>query len=296
MRYMSVSEAAKKWGISESSVRSFCSEGRIADAFLDGKVWRIPESAAKPERHSDSVAEKTLLDVINEGRMSDRGGAYRKLQVGMTYNSSRMDGGRLTYEQTKYIFDTNAIGEFDETVWIDDAVETANHFICVDKAIDSAADMLSEDFILRLYATLKRGTSDSCLEWFYAGDYYRNSSNGFFERLSSSPGGVVMQMQRLLADYGKRKRKTLDELLDFHCRFEKIQPFRDGNGRVGRLILLKECFRCGIMPFIIDDDKKLYYYRGMKEWQTERRYLRDTCLAAQDKFKAEFDLSVYNFA
>ena len=290
MKFISVAEAAKKWGISERSVRNYCSEGRIKDAFLTGKTWNIPETAVKPDRLNKHIeTPKTLLDVLKAEKITKlSGGIYHKIQIDLTYNSNHIEGSRLTHDQTRYIFETNTIGVSDKTVKVDDVVETANHFKCIDMIIDSAAYAPSETFIKQLHAVLKNGTSDSRLDWFAVGDYkvLPNEVGGVS---TVAPEEVSAQMKKLLSEYNAIKEKTLDDLLDFHYRFERIHPFQDGNGRVGRLILFKECLRNNIVPFIIEDDLKLFYYRGLKEWQNERGYLRDTCLSAQDRFKKYLD-------
>lgn len=290
MKFISVAEAARKWGISERSVRYYCSEGRIKDAFLTGKTWNIPETAVKPDRLNKHIeTPKTLLDVLKAEKITKlSGGIYHKIQIDLTYNSNHIEGSRLTHDQTRYIFETNTIGISDKTVKVDDVVETANHFKCIDMIIDSAAYAPSETFIKQLHAVLKNGTSDSRLDWFAVGDYkvLPNEVGGVS---TVAPEEVSAQMKKLLSEYNANKEKTLDDLLDFHYRFERIHPFQDGNGRVGRLILFKECLRNNIVPFIIEDDLKLFYYRGLKEWQNERGYLRDTCLSAQDRFKKYLD-------
>ena len=290
MKFISVAEAAKKWGISERSVRNYCSEGRIKDAFLTGKTWNIPETAVKPDRLNKHIeTPKTLLDVLKAEKITKlSGGIYHKIQIDLTYNSNHIEGSRLTHDQTRYIFETNTIGVSDKTVKVDDVVETANHFKCIDMIIDSAAYAPSETFIKQLHAVLKNGTSDSRLDWFAVGDYkvLPNEVGGVS---TVAPEEVSAQMKKLLSEYNAIKEKTLDDLLEFHYRFERIHPFQDGNGRVGRLILFKECLRNNIVPFIIEDDLKLFYYRGLKEWQNERGYLRDTCLSAQDRFKKYLD-------
>ena len=290
MKYISSAEAAAKWGLSERSVRNYCAEGRIPDAFLTGKTWNIPESAEKPlrkNRHTD--IPKTLLDILRAEKAAKlHGGIYHKIQIDLTYNSNHIEGSRLTHDQTRYIFETNTIGMSDGTVKVDDVVETANHFKCIDMVIDSANHAPSEAFIKQLHAVLKSGTSDSRLDWFAVGDYKKlpNEVGGMD---TAAPENVGAEMKNLLAEYNAIESKTFDDLLDFHYRFERIHPFQDGNGRVGRLLLFKECLRNNIVPFIIEDDIKMFYYRGLKEWQNERGYLRDTCLSAQDQFKKYLD-------
>ena len=290
MEFISVSEAAKRWGVSERSVRNYCAQGRITGAFLTGKTWNIPTTAEKPDRLNKHVdMPKTLLDVLRAEKAAKlHGGIYHRVQIDLTYNSNHIEGSRLTHDQTRFIFETNTIGMSDGAVKVDDVVETANHFKCIDMVIDSAAHVLSEAFIKQLHATLKSGTSNSRQDWFAVGDYKKlpNEVGGMD---TAQPEEVASQMKKLLSEYNANKEKSFDDLLDFHYRFERIHPFQDGNGRVGRLVLFKECLRNNIVPFIIDADTKLYYYRGLKEWERERGYLRDTCLAAQDKFKKYLD-------
>ena len=290
MAYMSVSQAAKKWGLSERSVRKYCAQSRIAGAFLIGKTWSIPENAVKPDRvNKHAKSPKTLLDVLKAEKAAKlHGGIYHKIQIELTYNSNHMEGSRLTHDQTRYIFETNTIGISDAAVNVDDVVETANHFKCIDMVIDSAVYAPSEAFIKQLHAVLKNGTTDSRLEWFAVGDY-KKLPNEVGGKETTAPEDVPAQMKKLLSDYNAITDKSFDDLLEFQYRFERIHPFQDGNGRVGRLILFKECLRNSIVPFVIDDDLKMFYYRGLKEWEHERGYLRDTCLSAQDKFKKYLD-------
>ena len=290
MKYISVAETAKKWGVSERSVRGYCAEGKIDGAFLTGKTWNIPETAEKPDRiNKRTDAPKTLLEVLKAEKSAKlHGGIYHKIQVDLTYNSNHMEGSRLTHDQTRYIFETNTIGMSDGTVRVDDVVETANHFRCIDMVIDNANHVLSEAFIKQLHAVLKSGTSDSRLDWFAVGGYKKLPNEvGGIE--TTAPEEVGAEMKELLAGYNVTENKTFDDLLNFHYCFERIHPFQDGNGRIGRLLLFKECLRNNIVPFIIEDDIKLFYYRGLKEWQNDRGYLRDTCLSAQDRFKKYLD-------
>ncbi len=290
MEYISVADAAKKWGVSERSVRGYCAKGRIFGALLTGKTWNIPENAVKPDRINKHIeTPKTLLEVLKAEKAAKlHGGIYHKVQIDLTYNSNHIEGSRLTHDQTRYIFETNTIGISDTVIKVDDIVETANHFKCIDMIIDNAAHVLSEAFIKQLHAVLKSGTSDSRLDWFVVGDY-KKLPNEVGGMVTTAPEDVGIQMKKLLAEYNAIKEKSFDDLLDFHYRFERIHPFQDGNGRVGRLILFKECLRSNIVPFIIDDDMKMFYYRGLKEWHNERGYLRDTCLAVQDQFKKHLD-------
>ena len=290
MKYVSVAQIAKKWGVSERTVRNYCAEGKIPEAFLTGKTWNIPEDAQRPDRiNKKSDEPETLLDVLRTEKASGiKGGIYHKVQIELTYNSNHMEGSHLTHDQTRYIYETNTIGVEAGTVNVDDIVETANHFRCIDMVIDSAGQMLSEPFIKTLHRTLKSGTSDSRKDWFAVGDY-KKIPNEVGGRDTTAPEEVSTEMKQLLASYNRKPDKTLEDLIAFHVAFESIHPFQDGNGRVGRLILFKECLKNGIVPFIIDEDLKLFYYRGLHEWNTERGYLIDTCLSAQDKFKKYLD-------
>ena len=290
MKYISVEEAAKKWGVSARSARGYCAAGKIDGAFLTGKTWSIPETACKPERiNQKSYAPKTLLDVLKAEKTAKlSGGIYHKIQIELTYNSNHIEGSCLTPDQTRYIFETNTIGVSDSAVNVDDVVETVTHFKCIDMVIDSAHHALSEAFIKRLHGVLKSGTSDSRLNWFAVGNY-KKLPNEVGGMATTAPENVNSEVRKLLAEYNAIKRKCLEDLLDFHVRFERIHPFQDGNGRVGRLLLFKECLRNNIVPFIIAADTKMFYYRGLKEWALERGYLRDTCLLAQDRFKTYLD-------
>lgn len=289
MKYISVAEMAKKWNISERSVRNYCANGKIPDAFLTGKTWNIPETATKPERtNRHSKTPKTLLEVLKaEKNAGLHGGIYHKIQIELTYHSNHIEGSMLSHEQTRYIFETNTIG-MNDIIKVDDIVETSNHFKCIDMVIDNAACILNENFIKQLHTVLKSGTSDSRKDWFVVGGY-KKMPNEVGGQETCVPEQVSSKMKRLLSQYNTKKEHTFDELLDFHYQFESIHPFQDGNGRVGRLLLFKECLRNNIVPFIIDDKMKMFYYRGLHEWQSEKGYLRNTCLAAQDKFKQYLD-------
>jgi Fic family protein len=216
------------------------------------------------------------------------GGIYHKVQIELTYNSNHIEGSRLTHDQTRYIFETNTLGVTNDNVNVDDIVETSNHFRCIDLVIENATSILTEGFIKELHRVLKNGTSDSRRSWFVVGDY-KKLPNEVGGRETTPPEDVATEMKALVASYNMKKEKTFEDILDFHYRFERIHPFQDGNGRVGRLILFKECLRSNIVPFIIDEEIKIFYYRGLSEWSRERGYLTDTCLAAQDKFKKYLD-------
>ncbi|MCD7737927.1 MAG: Fic family protein [Lachnospiraceae bacterium] len=290
MQYLSVAETAKIWNISEHSVRNYCANGRVAGAFLAGKTWKIPENAQKPERSNRKKEQPViLLDILQEQKAGKcSGGIYHKTQIDLTYNSNHMEGSRLTHDQTRYIFETNTIGVENEVLNVDDVIETANHFRCIDMIIDHAKVTLTEKFIKKLHLVLKNGTSDSRKDWFAVGDYkkYPNEVGGMDTAI---PEEVAGKMKALLTEYNGKGEKNLGDILDFHVKFERIHPFQDGNGRVGRLIMFKECLKYNIVPFIINDDLKWYYYRGLKEWENETGYLMDTCLTAQDQYKGYLD-------
>ena len=290
MRYLSVAEIAKKWDVSERSVRNYCANGRVPGAFLTRKMWNIPENAPKPER-SNKKKEKptTLLDILqNEKANKYSGGIYHKTQIDLTYNSNHMEGSRLTHDQTRYIFETNTIGIAKEVLNVDDVIETANHFRCIDMIIDRAKLSLTEKIIKELHLILKNGTSDSRKDWFAVGNYKKlpNEVGGMETAL---PEEVANKMKKLLSEYNNKEEKNFEDILDFHVKFERIHPFQDGNGRVGRLIMFKECLKYNIVPFIIEDNLKMFYYRGLKEWDNEKGYLTDTCMTAQDRYKAYLD-------
>lgn len=290
MQYLSVAQIANKWKLSERSVRNYCAEGKIPGAFLTGKTWSIPEDAQKPARkNKKQTAPATLLDILKAEKQSRlSGGIYHKVQIELTFNSNHMEGSTLTHEQTRHIFETATIGITDQPVNVDDIIETANHFRCIDSIIDRANAALSENYIKELHFLLKSGTWNSRKDRFAVGEYKKmpNEVGGMETTL---PENVHGDMQALLSAYHAKATKSLEDLLDFHVRFEQIHPFQDGNGRVGRLIMFKECLKYGIVPFIIEDALKLYYDRGLKEWDREKGYLTDTCLSAQNKFKAYLD-------
>ena len=290
MAYISVTTFAQRHGISERTARNYCAAGKIEGAFLTGKTWNIPEDAKLPNR-KNARKEKVmpLLSILREQKaMQMKGGIYHKIQIDLTYNSNHIEGSKLTHEQTQYIFETNTIGMTKDNVNVDDIVETVNHFHCIDLILERTEERLTEHLIKELHGILKTGTSDSRKDWFAVGDYKRlpNEVGG---RETCLPEEVHPKIKELLAAYNAKKRKTLEDILDFHVRFEQIHPFQDGNGRVGRLIMFKECLANNIVPFIITDELKMFYYRGLREWGHLDGYLTDTCLTAQDHFKAILD-------
>ena len=286
MDFLTVAQVAERWGLSERSVRSYCAQGRVPGAILAGRSWLIPADAEKPSRQPRSRSASDapgLLDVLRrekDARLS--GGIYHYVQIELTYNSNHIEGSRLTHEQTRYIFETNTIG-VNETVSVDDIVETVNHFQCVDHVIDTACRTLTQNYLKGLHRMLKAGTTDSRKSWFATGDYKRlpNEVGG---QPTAEPKEVEPRIRALLEAYETGERKSFEDIVAFHVALEKIHPFQDGNGRVGRLVMFKECLRNGVVPFIITDELKMFYYRGLHEWSRERGYLLDTCLTAQDAF------------
>lgn len=290
MNYLSVSQIAKKWNMSERSIRNYCAKGKINGTFLKGKTWNIPKNAKKPNRiNKKSFKPETLLNILRvEKKNKIAGGIYHKVQIDLTFNSNHIEGSKLTLEQTRYIFETNTIGINNKYLNVDDIVETVNHFKCIDMIIESAKKTISEKFIKELHKTLKNGTSGGRLDWFKVGDY-KKLPNEVGGKETTKPEMVSKKMKELLNWYNSLSFVSFDNILDFHYKFEIIHPFQDGNGRIGRLIMFKECLKHDIVPFIIDDNLKLFYYRGLNEWKNERGFLRDTCLTGQDKFKKYLD-------
>ena len=286
MRYLSVAEIATKWGVTDRSVRKYCADGKIAGVVLKGKTWHIPENVEKPARkRRASKTPKPLLAILREqkeARLS--GGIYHRIQIDLTYNSNHIEGSRLTHDQTRYIFETNTVGIGNGSVNVDDILETTNHFRCIDFVIDNATSVLTEKYIKSLHLMLKSGTSDSRKSWFAVGDY-KKLPNEVGGRETVAPEDVHTALRELLDDYNDLSVVTLKDIIAFHVRFERIHPFQDGNGRIGRLIMLKECLKHNIVPFIIDESHKMFYYRGLGEWDFETGFLLDTCLSAQDQFR-----------
>ena len=289
MKYISVAEFAAKYGISERTARNYCALGKIEGAILVGKTWSIPADAELPGRKSrQRKATPLLIALRQEMEAKLKGGIYHKTQIDLTYNSNHIEGSRLTHDQTRYIFETNTIGIEGESVRVDDIIETTNHFRCIDLIIDRAEERLTESLIKELHLILKSGTSDSRKDWFTVGDYKRlpNEVGG---SETTAPEDVHREIKALFKEYNAKKRKSFEDILDLHQRFEAIHPFQDGNGRVGRLVMFKECLANGYVPFIITDELKMFYYRGLREWPRIKEYLRDTCLTAQDNYKAVLD-------
>lgn len=289
MKYISVAEFASKYGIPERTARNYCALGKIEGAILIGKTWSIPADAELPERKPRQRKAMPLLIALRQEKEARlKGGIYHRTQIDLTYNSNHIEGSRLTHDQTRYIFETNTIGFEGESVRVDDIIETTNHFRCIDLIIDRAEERLTESLIKELHLILKSGTSDSRKDWFTVGDYKRlpNEVGG---NETTAPEDVHREIKAQLKEYNGKKRKSFEDIIDLHQRFEAIHPFQDGNGRVGRLVMFKECLANGYVPFIITDELKMFYYRGLQEWSNVRGYLLDTCLTAQDNYKAILD-------
>ena len=287
MEYISVAQFAERNGISERTVRNYCASGKIQGAFLTGKTWSIPAEAILPVKGKVNVSP-LLARMREEKECGLKGGIYHRTQIDLTYNSNHIEGSRLTKEQTRYIFETNTLGVTTEATRVDDIIETVNHFRCVDYIIDHATEKISETHIKHLHLLLKQNTSDSRRSWFAVGDYKR-LANEVGGKETVQPEDVHTHVKEIVTEYNKIKNVTLDDILNFHVQFERIHPFQDGNGRVGRLIMFWQCLQSGIVPFIITEELRLFYYRGIQNWGTTNGYLRDTCLTAQDTFKSSLE-------
>lgn len=287
MVYISVIQFAEKYGISERTARNYCATGKIDGAFLTGKTWIIPADALLPAKGKTKISP--LLARLREEKESRlKGGIYHRTQIDLTYNSNHIEGSRLTKEQTRYIFETNTLGITTESTRIDDILETVNHFRCIDYIIDHACDRITESHIKQLHLKLKANTSDSNKAWFAVGDYKRLANEVGGEE-TVQPKEVHNHIKNLLAKYNTLKKIEFDDILDFHVQFERIHPFQDGNGRVGRLLMFWQCLQSSHVPFIITENLRLFYYRGIQNWGEINGYLRDTCLSAQDEYKALLD-------
>lgn len=288
MEYISVIQFAEKYGISERTARNYCASRKIEGAFLTGKTWNIPVDAEIVKSRKSKVESPLLFRLREEKESRLKGGIYHRTQIDLTYNSNHIEGSKLTKEQTRYIFETNTLGVTTENTSVDDIMETINHFRCIDYVIDHATDKITEAHIKQLHAILKTNTSDSRKDWFAVGDYKR-LANEVGEQKTVDPKDVHRHMKALLSNYNTLKQVTFDDILDFHVQFERIHPFQDGNGRVGRLLLFWQCLQNAQVPFIITDKLRLYYYRGLQNRGDTNGYLRDTCLTAQDHYKALLD-------
>ena len=284
MEYISVTQFAEKYGISERTARHYCATGKIDGAFLTGKTWNIPADTILPRKGKQRISP-LLQRLRDEKETRLKGGIYHRTQIDLTYNSNHIEGSRLTKEQTRYIFETNTLGITTENTRIDDILETVNHFRCIDYIIDHAIDKITESHLKQLHLMLKANTSDSRKSWFAIGDYKRLPNEVGGEE-TVQPEEVYKHIKTLLSEYNAIKEVQFDDILDFHVQFERIHPFQDGNGRVGRLLMFWQCLHSGHVPFVITEELRLFYYRGLQHWGYLNDYLRDTCLTAQDQYKA----------
>ncbi|MBP5421105.1 MAG: Fic family protein [Paludibacteraceae bacterium] len=283
MEYISVSQFAEKHGISERTARNYCAVGKIEGAFLTGKTWNVPADAVLPQKKKLKISP--LLERLRQEKERRlKGGIYHRTQIDLTYNSNQIEGSRLTKEQTRYIFETNTLGVTTENTRIDDILETVNHFRCIDYIIDHATEKITEPHVKQLHLMLKHNTSDSLKSWVAVGDYKRLPNEVGGEE-TALPQDVQKRMKALLATYNANKKVTFDDILEFHVQFERIHPFQDGNGRVGRLLMFWQCLQNNIVPFIITEELRMFYYRGLQNWGQVNGYLHDTCLTAQDEYK-----------
>ncbi len=289
MEVISVTEFAKLHNISERTVRNYCTGGKIPGAYQTGNTWNIPADAEPPRKRVRKIKSPLLNALREQKEMKMKGGIYHKTQIDLTYNSNHIEGSKLTHEQTRMIFETRTLGMEDgKSVRIDDIIETVNHFRCIDYIIDHAEEKLSEQLIKNLHKLLKQNTADAEKDWFKVGEY-KALPNEVGGLETSLPENVANDMKVLLGEYHQKASKDIEDIVDFHQRFECIHPFQDGNGRVGRLIMFKECLAHNIVPFIIDENLRLFYYRGLREWTRVKGYLLDTCLTAQNNYKAVMD-------
>ena len=279
-------DLSKELGISSKTIAKIARGEKLSKATLQKIAGFL---SCSHEELCEEVSDNAILQVLREekgARLS--GGLYHELQVRMTYNSNHIEGSKLTEDQTRLIFETNTI-DVGDGILVDDILETVHHFRAIDYVIDKAEEELSEDIIKHLHYLLKHDTKDSTLSWFAVGDY-KKRANVVGGRETAKPKEVPGRMRELLADYNAKGKVTIEDVVEFHAEFEHIHPFQDGNGRVGRLIALKECLHHNIIPFIIEDNKKGFYYRGLSEWRNEKGWLTDTCLDGQDAFIRLLDM------
>lgn len=294
MKYISVKDWAERHGVSERTVRNYCATGKIEGAFLVGKTWNIPAEARISKRRIKETLSPLLKTLREQKSAKLKGGIYHRIQIDLTYNSNHIEGSRLTHDQTRYIFETNTIGITSEAVNVDDIVETTNHFKAIDYIIDNTEGPLTESYVKHLHFLLKSGTSDERKDWFRVGEY-KLLPNEVGGNDTSLLENVHRDMEIILKEYNARRHPSFEDIIDFHHKFESIHPFQDGNGRIGRLIMFRECLRFGHVPFIITDELKMFYYNGLRNWPAVKGYLLDTCLTAQDCFKAMLDKFRINY-
>ena len=279
-------DLSRELGISSRTIAKIAKGERLSKATLLKIAGFL---SCSYEELCQEVSDNAILQILREEKEYHiSGGLYHELQILMTYNSNHIEGSRLTEDQTRLIFETNTIDTGDG-ILVDDILETVHHFRAIDQVIDKAEEQLSEDFIKNLHYMLKHDTKDSTLSWFSVGDY-KKRPNVVGGQETAKPKDVPLRMRELLHEYTAKDNITIEDVITFHAEFEQIHPFQDGNGRVGRLIALKECLHHNIIPFIIEDGKKAFYYRGLSKWQSEKGWLIDTCLDGQDTFIRLLDM------
>lgn len=290
MAYLSSKNTARKRKTSGHRVRNSCKKLPIASTFLFDNTWSIPDNTVSPSiKDTCKVAPQTLKVVLRkEQAHAVKDGIYHKIQIEFTYNSNHIEESRITHDETRYLYEMNKIGIENKSLNVDNIIETVNHFRCIDYIIEKSDNIVTEKMLKDLHMILKTGTSYTRNPWFVVGNYKKHP-NEVNDLETTQPKDVRKKMKELLNTYKKHDRPSFDTLLDFHVQFERIHPFQNGNGRIGRLILFKECLKNKIVPFIITDADKPFYYRGLSAWNTEKSYLRDTCLTAQATMKKYFD-------
>lgn len=281
-RGINKTELGNQLGISSRTIAKIAKGEKLSRIVLQ-KIGDYLECS--PNELFDEKSDNILLQILREEKSAGiSGGIYHELQVRMTYNSNHMEGSRLTEDQTRLIFETDTI-DCGDGIPVDDILETVHHFRAIDYCIDMAEEPLSEDIIKGLHYILKHDTRDSKLSWFAVGEY-KKRANTVGGKETSAPNEVEKDIRNLLNSYLDNKDVSIEDIISFHAQFEMIHPFQDGNGRVGRLIALKECLKHSLVPFIIEDSKKAFYYRGLANWNTEKGFLIDTCLDGQDTVNA----------
>lgn len=292
LKKMTQKDIAEVLGVEPATISKYESnliEPSIESIKVLSEVFEVSIDELLKDDDNFDISKVNLLKVLREQKeMKLKGSLYHNTQIIFSYNTNHIEGSRLTENQTRFIYETNTIlFETNEIARVDDILETTNHFKMVDYVLDVAEEQLSEEIIKEFHKILKEGTSDSRKDWFNVGEY-KKLPNEAGNIKTSLPKNVQRDIRKLLEWYNSLKNVSIYEIIEFHSKFEKIHPFQDGNGRVGRIIAFKECLKNGIIPFIILDDDKVFYYRGIKEYQTggEKGYLIDTCLNAQDQYEA----------
>jgi Fic family protein len=282
---ISKTELQKRIGMSSTTMAKLSKNENVSIKIIED-ICKVLNCQPGDIMEMNNTTDNHLLNLLREEKgMKLKGGLYHHTQVKLAYNSNRIEGSKLSEDQTRYIYETNTIlTEKEETASVDDIIETINHFQCFDYMLDIVDQKLSEDIIKGFHKILKNNTSDSRKEWFNVGDY-KMKPNMIGDQKTVAPSKVKGEMIKLLINYNQISNVTFEDIIEFHYNFEAIHPFQDGNGRVGRMIIFKECLKNGVTPFIIDEQYKLFYYRGLKEFLEERGYLLDTCYSAQDRYK-----------